>query len=117
MMKSLRKIGRGAGLLDLGDALQVAFEELLVGDHADAACPELGVGLGQLHRVPGLGDEALAGAGALDLGDEGHAVLAPQRGLEVAGGGRRDQGRQNLVQRHGLLGRLDLFFLVADDAS
>ena len=59
--------------------LEAATEPALLGQHADRGSPALGVGPGERGGVGDLGEVALAGAAALDLGDHADAGLAEGR--------------------------------------
>src|SRR5699024_4262542 len=66
-----------------------AAEAALLGEDADRGGAGGRVGGGELGRLGDLGEGALGGAGALDLGDQAHgAAVTAQAGGGVEGGGR-----------------------------
>ena len=78
----------GAGAFEIG---QAALEKWLVGEHAEGGGSARFVGAGDAGRVEIVGEDALAGRGFLDLGDDGGRA-GGEGGAEIAARGEAQFG-------------------------
>jgi hypothetical protein len=101
MRKSLRRAGNGtllAGLREIfGFALKVGF----IGQHAEGVRTGFVVLLGDAQRVEVFADDALAGRGAFDFGNQRDGVRGtPQSAVESARGRGVGEACLEFHQRH-----------------